>query len=367
MTSELTTLLSLQIPESASSPDGFLEIGGIAHHENVNSRIYAHFLNCQHKEIRSLFLNALLDVIATKTDKKIHFNNYYSWLEESTNSNYRIDILIRDTGLRTAIIIENKIYHELYNNLKDYWDHVIYPEENKIGVLLTLKPHPIPEDVKGKFINMTHSEWINQVKQTGIPFGTPNNYYQYITDFANTIENLSTSYAMNEQTKFYFQHAPKIIQAKQTMDEAYAFMDDQMKLLASRLGWETYGSAWDWRNIWDAKNHLDTYFTIWYGPLLEGKFTFSIIIELHREDKNRMHELLPLVSDHVQYKHHEMKHQTHKAGKMIHFCSREYSVTIEQMEKFGEYVYELILRDFADLFKLIVHHYYPAVSFQNWE
>lgn len=369
MNPDLTSLLFLPIPEANPNPKGFLEIAGIAHYENVNSRVYTHFLNIQeYPAIRFAFLDALLQLIEEKSDKVLSLQNFTALLEDVTNLQYRIDILIKDNQNKTAIIIENKIHHVLNNDLRNYWDHVPFPKENKVGILLTLNPHPtndprmIPE-----FINITHSEWINRIKENGLPFGIPSNYYQYINDFASTIDNLTKSYMMNEQAKFYFQHAPKIKQAKQTMDAASGFLNDQMNLLAGKLGWCAEGSAFDWKYIWDKENDLYTYFTIWYGPIVNhGELKFSIILELSRKDKDRMNLLEPILEDIAQYKNIEMRHMTRSDRHFVHFCVREYSITFNELERFGEYLYELILRDFSEIIVTIIKEFYPDLNISKW-
>ena len=83
--------------------------------------------------------------------------------EIKTKQGNRIDISIFNKAQQKAIIIENKIYHHLDNDLSDYWSHYNYPDTNKIGILLTLKPHGIPTEVAGKFVNITHLEWKERI------------------------------------------------------------------------------------------------------------------------------------------------------------------------------------------------------------
>ncbi len=364
MTSELLSLLSLPIPEATPATNGFLEIAGIAYHENVNSRIYAHFLNLEHEGVRLSFVNALLQLVHEKSGKDIALHTFTAQLEEVTNKNYRIDLLLKDPGNKTAVIIENKIYHHLDNDLENYWNHVPFEEKDKVGVLLTLYPHAIPEEVIGKFINITHSEWIGRIRANGLPMGIPPNYCIYINDFATTIDRLTKSYAMNEQARFYFQHASKIMAAKHTMDEAHRFIEDQLDVLCARLGWSKYGSSWEWRNIWDKENTINTFFTIWYDPIIKGELKFSIFLELTGQDKERMAELEPILANSEQF--NAMEQKTHSAKHYIHFGVRNYTLTMEELEHFGEHMYQLILRDFAETIVTIIKYYYPDKNIDKW-
>lgn len=355
MQNELLSLLSLNIPEPAAHHTGFLEISGMAHYENVNSRIYAHFLSSENDGIRLTFLSTLLELIEEKSGKQLGMQNIKVQLEDPTNKNYRIDILIKDEVNKTAIIIENKLYHYLNNDLLNYWEHVDYPEEQKTGVLLTLEPHAIPENVQGKFINITHGEWISRIRKNGLPMGLPANYYQYINDFANTIDQLTKSYAMNEQARFYFQHAPKIIQAKTTMDEAHSFLENQMDILAGKLGWSKYGSANNWKNFWDQENKINSYLTVWYDPILNGELRFKIIIELWKEDLKHIGKLEELLKSSEQFSH---MYRGDVTKTYAHFGVRDYTLTFAELERFGEHLCKLIIKDFAETMVAIIQEIY---------
>ena len=65
-----------------------------------------------------------------------------------------------------AIIIENKLFANLYNNILDYWNSV--KADNKILIVLSLYPIEKPQKIENKgikFINITHGELIEKVKQ----------------------------------------------------------------------------------------------------------------------------------------------------------------------------------------------------------
>lgn len=364
MNHELQELLSLDIPLSNRVPDGFLEIAGIAHYENINSRIYAHFLNSDHEGLCSSFVNALLQLVNEKSGKDLSLISHIASLETITDQKKRIDILINDKLNRTAVIIENKIYHHSrFNDLKNYWDHIGYPKENKVGVLLTLNPKTIDPKFSENFINITHSEWIGRIRDNGLPTDIPPNYSVYINDFFKTIDRLTKSYAMNEQSRFYFQHAKKIIQAKNTMDEANRFINEQLNLLSSKLGWEKHNSTSEWRNIRDNKNNINTFLTIWCKPILDGELKFSIFLELTNKDKERRTDLEVLLSDSEQF---GQMRKGDPRKNYIHFGIRNYSLTMEELERFGEHVYNIILSDFAETIVTIVKYYYGEEVMKDW-
>lgn len=355
MNHDLIDLLTLKIPSAETNPVGFLEIAGMAHYENVNSRVYAYFLNQNnYSELAQRFVEALLALVKEKTGKEIELNQYDIVTEDLTNKNNRIDITLNDTESQSAIIIENKIYHYLHNDLDDYWEHFNYPAENKIGILLTLEAHSIPEYAKGKFVNVTHAEWTNRIQQNGLPSKLPQNIYTYLNDFFATIEQLTKSTTMNEQTKFYFEHTQQVLLAKKTEEEALAFISGQIQQLAGMLDWEVYGKSYDWRNIWDAKNELKTYYTIWYRPLLEGELKVWIVIEMNGEDMKRELELDEYLKSNKQYLALDKK--THRTSHMVHYLGKEYSLSMNELENLAETLEGHIDKDFADVMKLILDY-----------
>jgi hypothetical protein len=339
------------------NPIGFLEIIKKQYHENINSSVYAHFINCSHQQVKELFLNALIEIIEKKSDKRIQMFDAFAQTEITTSTG-RLDILIGGNLDSGKILIENKINHWLDNDLLEYWDFVKCPEQEKIGVLLTLNQHEIPENVKGKFINITHREWIWSVKENYNPEDFPINYQVYISDFIQTIENLTKSHKMNEATKFYFQYPTQILKARDTITQAHQFINEQLQYVANEIGWQTYGNSMDWRNFWDEHNFIDTYLTIITKDLLEGKNHFTLILELKRKDKERLSEVKDLLFElnHKQF-NPELKMLDHK--DYLHFQFKIYTVSNEEMEELGKIIVQKIKEDFADMTFQVIEYLYP--------
>ena len=357
-----TFLATTEIPVVAPQI-GFLEIIGKQHHENINSALYAHFINADEEGISDVFLQTLLELIKKKTNKNLPFIDAAAQTEVTTKEG-RIDILIRDRRQDSTIIIENKIYHWLNNPLLEYWEHVKVNDANKVGVLLTLESHAVPEDVKGKYINITHLEWVRLIKERLLENEFPFNYRVYLNDFVQTIENLSTTYEMNEAAKFYFQHAKQVKKANHTMNEAHDFLKNQFQLIADRIGWQTFGNALEWRNFWDEANHLDTYLTILTKDLLEGKPRYTLILELLRKDREREKELREFLKDHPQTKG---KTRGEDSGEYLHFLCKDYTITEDELANLSEHVVNRIRNDFADMKLKVIQKLYPKVNTAVWE
>jgi hypothetical protein len=336
---------------------GFLEIIRKQHYENINSNIYAHFLSCDIAQVRSLFFDSLLSLISEKTGKHLSFINVKVSTEVATFNSGRIDILIEDYHHQNAIIIENKIYHYLSNDLLDYWNHYKTDISKKIGVLLTLFPHEVPENVKDNFINITHIEWINKVKENYIPSFLPDNYKVYIDDFINTIEQLTRINTMNDSTKFYFEHASQIIKANETSNEAYRFLNNEFQKIANKIGWQSYGNEVKWRNFWDETNHLNTYLTVVIKDLVEGNnLSFMLVLELNKRDKERVDELKEKFEYHPQVID---KYGGESIDDYVHFLCKNYTLTIDELAYFSDIVVGKIKSDFALITIDIIEYLYP--------
>ncbi|MCL7752449.1 PD-(D/E)XK nuclease family protein [Polaribacter sp. Z022] len=344
---------------------GFLEIIKKAHNETINSNIYAHFLSCEDDEIKYVFLRALLEIIETKSEKELRFSNHYVLTEFSTDKG-RVDIVVKDLIQPSTIIIENKLYHWLHNDLEEYWTFFNIPDANKVGVLLTLEPNEIPSNVKGNFINITHWEWIEKIKdQLNFDLISNNAYKIYVTDFFNSIERLSTTYKMNDSAKFYFEHASQVKKANHTLNEGHKFMAEQYALIASKLGLETYGNDVNWVNIWDEDNVLDTYFTITNYDIMSGSgHKYKIILELNRKDKDRLDEVNENFKNHLQYKD---KFRGESVGTYCHFLVKEYDISLEDLNSFANHVVDNIVSDFGEIFIAIINHLYPEKNIENWK
>lgn len=364
MNDQIIQFLTLDVPKPQKEAIGFLELIKKQYHENINSSVYAYFINCQEKAVSDLFLNALRELILEKSEKDFSFGKPVAWCEVVTKEG-RIDIVVEDELGPNKIIIENKIFHHLHNDLMDYWNHYPIPEEDKMGVLLTPYPHAIPEEVKSYFINITHGEWIAKVKAAGLPFGTSTKNTIYITDFIQTIESLSTTYEMNDQAKFYFQHAPKILQIQDTVGAAHQFLNSQFQLIAEKLGWQVYGNSMNWRNFWDEENHLQTYLTIITEKLIRGEMKFTLILELEKEDKNKADDLANQLMDNEQFK--RMKRGAAISNSMLHFGMIEYEITETELGDLAHTVLKKIKEDFASVTLESVKFLHPSKDISKWE
>lgn len=362
---KLQTFLNINEIPTEKQKTGFLELIKKSHNETINSNIYAHFLSCKINVIKYAFLDALISIIEEKTNKEFNFSRLDVRTELKTEKG-RIDIVLQDLVSRDTILIENKIYHRLDNNLVEYWVFFNTDDEKKVGVLLTLKPHFIPNEVLGKFINITHWEWISVVKENLDVNSIEDEAYKlYVTDFFNTIENLSITYKMNESARFFFDNASQVNKVNSTLIEGHSFLNTQYELIAEKLGLKTYGSDINWKNIWDEYNHLDTFITIVTEDLISGKdASYKIVLELMRKDKDRVDELSTKFQEHPQYKG---KYRGISHGMFCHFLVKEYKISLNELDQFAEIVVQNIKNDFNQIFIEIVEYLYPDKDISSWK
>lgn len=108
-----------------------LEIARVNHRELPISNLYAYFLNPHENHgLNRKFLNALLELI----DSEVTFKNENISVQREvhTDTGKYIDIVISDD--ENVLIIENKIWADVYNPMPDYINH--YKGRNPVAIIL---------------------------------------------------------------------------------------------------------------------------------------------------------------------------------------------------------------------------------------
>lgn len=184
----------------------FFDITKYPHLENVWSNIYAFFINPNTGHgLNELFLNSIIEIIKQKTGNDFNFT---SDIEVETQFHTIkggfIDIIVSDE--QTAFIIENKVYHHLNNDLKDYWNSIKKPR--KQGIILSLAE--IRKINDNNFINITHIELLQHIAGNLVTYflNAEEKYLILLKDFYQNIKNMTNPmepkliefYLNNEQT-----------------------------------------------------------------------------------------------------------------------------------------------------------------------
>ena len=361
-------LLHLAVPEGVPTETGFFEISGTASCEAVNSRVYAWFLDREENpQLAPLFLDALLRVALAKlgdasATKRVTLEEYECSLEVTTASGKRIDILLDDTEAQSAVIIENKLYSSVHNDLVDYWNHISYSEDQKLGVLLTLHPTRVPDSVKSRFVNVTHLEWIEAVESKGIPVGLSLYTYGLLTDFFNTMRTQSTSKSMNDQARFFFDHPTQVVRAKDCFIQAVGYIYGELNEVAQQLGLSLeYNRRQPFEKgyycyLKNPKNGDAVFYTICCDGLFSSEHpAIDIIIELQ---SNAIHHVGLL--DRA-LKDNPASNALRPSSKIIggyyvHYRAKTFSIELNNIDSFKELITQLIRDEFAPVMSIICEH-----------
>ena len=261
------------------------DISGYPHYENVISNWYAYFLNADNPHgFGSLFYDSLRQLIGQDVDR---LRNCVVEREYSTKKNGRIDLLVyednddgSDKHFYKPIIIENKIYADLPNDLSDYRDSIDSGDDEKVGIVLCL--HASDGINNHDFKVKTHQEYMNIVKENLKDYLLDASLrdLNHLQDFMLNIERMTRSMIMNEDSKYYFSHAKQIDKLLDIRMKANStLIDNVYHSIQGKEGWK-----------WDRSNAKTGYFDISVGDT--GAFYYVDIHGLDFEIKLWMNDNL---------------------------------------------------------------------------
>lgn len=351
-------LLKVKVPEGVPTETGFFEISGTASSEAVNSRVYRWFLDRkENPQLAPLFCDALQHLALDKlgrdgVTKHLTLQEYECSLEVETSSRKRIDILMDDTAAQSAIIIENKLHHSLQNDLLDYWNHVLYPVDQKLGVLLTLHQTNVPDEFKSRFVNVTHLEWIEAVEAEGIPVGLPLHTYGLMTDFFNSIRNQSRDARINEQARFFFDHRSQVARVIECWKEAKAHIESELKRVAEQLQLSHEKGKGDYCYLKDHHERFDVFYTVVYENLLSSEdSTITIIIELISNAMQYVDFLDKSIDGSPASNALESNCKKHRS--YVHFRAKEFPLDRHEIDSFSEILVPIIQNQFEPVMNIV--------------
>lgn len=356
---DLLEVILSEVPASPKQKKTWLEITRQPHYENVISNIYAFFLDKdEDHKLKDLFLSSLLEIVKDKTGKEISFEDYSVYTEVSTENNGRIDILIEENDESSAIIIENKIYHQLLNDLDDYWISIKAPKENKVGILLTLNEL---EPTHNSFINLTHQNFIKQIRKNIGKFllGSDDRYNIYLKDFFTNISNITSSNTKNmDAIKFYHQHRTKIDELLELKEQAKKNFLDEIDIAAQKLNTSIDGlKNKSSKTILSPQSDKIGYWIEWYEP--EPEESETLFIQLYIKDENQpLIEKLMMADDikkEAKTKDITIEYELWKKTSFVAW--KNYSPTPEKFADFSSFIQETIENDWRKLTDKIIKKY----------
>jgi len=254
------------------------------HYENVDSNIIAFFLNENGEHgMQDLFIQAFQTLAlekykARQINKELQFNSPTIHRELGTSNEKRMDIVIEDES-GSVMIIENKIYHWMANDLNEYWDHFHsdnFPENKKIGIVLSL--HKIVE-LDPKFISITHQELNSRILDKIGPYliGANPKYTTFLFDFIENKKRFYMDPSAKDTFEYLFENRTKvneIIKAKEKLVDSVLHQVDQAGS-EFRMARKTQR---DYRYYHIEKTE-NFYYTILIRHILDSNPTYSVILE----------------------------------------------------------------------------------------
>ncbi|MBO9564382.1 MAG: PD-(D/E)XK nuclease family protein, partial [Niastella sp.] len=288
-------LLAEDIVVTPDKTLSFFDIGNIPHYEPVISSFYAYYFRPgENHGLGDLFLTALLTLIKTKTGRSIIQNtaSIYVQQEVATLEGKYIDIVISEYGADgtafNAIVIENKIYASLYNDLPGYYRHA-KASNQKIGVVLSIRPeNALPAD----YINITHFELVTAITQSLGAYLLETDAKQAIIvqDFLQHIKYLSMTPDMSSQYDFYLKYEEKIRNLAKLQEKIKADIFKQVGITCDKLNLDLKSQYHSSLRYFSSKT-TPVYYTIWLPELFTESHTIAVMVELDAEGMKYLNEI----------------------------------------------------------------------------
>lgn len=175
----------------------FFDIAGYPHYENVISNVLAFFFDpAKGHGLEALCIEAFMQVIEPET---YGIDGFWEVEREvrTEKGNY-IDIVLRSES--SVIVIENKIYASVNNDLQDYLGFIQKTNNGKkvYGVVLCLQP-PNHEGFLNEFKIVTYDEFFGRVRQLlGYTIeNADSRYLQILTDLMTNVRKLKVGTKMD--------------------------------------------------------------------------------------------------------------------------------------------------------------------------
>jgi PD-(D/E)XK nuclease superfamily len=355
-------LLQHTFTEVIDKPNIF-EIAGFPHFENVISNCYAFFLDPKGPHgLKDLFLSSLVKIINDKKSKaglEGFEMESCQVIREYPSKNGFIDLLIYEEGLKNkysaAIILENKIYAQVYNNLDDYYDSIeVEKDGSKVGVLITLQPIKDLNKYTGKeYISLTHQDWIAEIKKRlgNYILKADGKTLMLLMDFIENLENMVMQKETPDFVKYFIENGSKI-------DKLIEFKKKAWNYLFDRIGFELAKEDTKWKWV---RGYPD-YLSISY----KGKKRIWCYIYLEQVYAKRQYNMDLWIkgSENIErWEEHKdaLKNRLGNSQKLLDirqgtewlkFGKSEYSeLEQEEIENFGERVMKDLKCDWGDIVK----------------
>ncbi|WP_158267507.1 PD-(D/E)XK nuclease family protein [Adhaeribacter arboris] len=238
----------------------FFEISGFPHYENVCSNILSYYLKPSNEHsLEDLVLKSLL----TSADKDYRFDIYDEVEVEReviTSIGNRLDLLVQTSSY--IIGIENKIFHYLNNDLKDYRRllesrNTLNNSKEIIGIVLTLQKIIKPSEIRllseNGFINVTYDDLFRELKQNYSSYALKANikYLTLLNEFILSIESL-TGKSMNDNKlwKFFSENAAILEDFSKDYNSYINYLNEKISFLKQNIAIDSNEvRIWIWKKF----------------------------------------------------------------------------------------------------------------------
>ena len=354
---ELNTLQSFlnqnDIPLIKGKPKTFLGIAKQPHYENVLSNIYAFYFDVHevHK-LKDLFITSLIELINASPlakEAKVFdtFLNFEVVTEYGTKNQKRIDILLQNQ--EQAIIIENKVYHNLNNDLEEYYNEINVA--TKVGIVLSL--HPISDIKHPHFINITHSQLMERVMLNlgSYVLGASDKYLVFLKDFYQNIINLSRPVMEKEYIHFYYKNQQEINQLVEFKFKLRDHILSQVIAAGNTLeGVSKYepraNSFNDKRLVYYVSNkYSNLMITVVYEKLLTDEKKMHIAIEMQGNLLKDRKKYDAIVFTEEEKQHAFAEHFRTTSVDWSHFSVQHYHPTEDEISNLSQFIIDKLNQD----------------------
>lgn len=276
------------LPDIKEKPITYQDIVKMPHYENVSSKIYSFFFQIDAKHnLGDLFISSLKQIINIKVARSLNFSSVLFPETEFKTKKGRIDILLYNE--KEAVIIENKIFHYLNNDLDDYWDSIT--QENKVGVVLSIKKI----DVRNvNFINITHLEFLDSVFKNLSKYlaNADEKYLVFLRDFYQNILNL-TNPMSKELVHFFNVNGAEINHISLLRDQYIQYIITEVELSCEMIDEKLalYGNRNNRFRYFLCPSESNLMITIVFDSLYDGRREIYFIVELQNDLLDRRQEI----------------------------------------------------------------------------
>ena len=343
--------IDLALPEDRT----IFDISEYRHYEEVISNWYAFFFDpAAEHSLGNLFLQSLVEVINEDNERrKFSMEDCRVEREFPTEKGGFIDLMLykqseESDNFETAVIIENKIYAGINNDLHDYYSSV--ESGQKVGVVISLKKIDVPHQ---KFLNITHEELLGAIKRNLGEYVVSANpkYIPYLQDFILNLEQMTKPEKMQDSIKYYFDNATKIDKLLNLRDQAEVYLRDNLRKSVE-------GNNYEWKNKAEgafrfAYSNGRILFYLYDISTICTEKKFSLSVWLYGEEVvehwKHVNGRETIRRNEYQKKFNFNQNSYGEGKKWAYLAERKYK--IPDIEKFGEDVFKFVKEDWSEVLK----------------